>query len=41
MSVTLPDIEAEQAALQVLARCDVLAAISESPRRADSGLSIS
>ncbi|WP_016674168.1 allantoate amidohydrolase, partial [Yersinia pestis] len=31
MSVTLPDIEAEQAALQVLARCDVLAAISESP----------
>ncbi|CFU85562.1 allantoate amidohydrolase [Yersinia pseudotuberculosis] len=31
MGVTLPDIEAEQAALQVLARCDVLAAISESP----------
>lgn len=31
MSVTLPDIEAEQAALRVLARSDVLAAISESP----------
>ncbi|MFV8757411.1 Zn-dependent hydrolase, partial [Yersinia enterocolitica] len=31
MAVTLPDAEAEQAALRVLARCDVLAAISESP----------
>ncbi|MFW5391598.1 allantoate amidohydrolase [Yersinia sp. 2544 StPb PI] len=30
MAVTLPDAEAEQAALRVLARCDVLAAISES-----------
>ncbi|HFR4114132.1 TPA: allantoate amidohydrolase [Yersinia enterocolitica] len=31
MAVTLPDAEAEQAALRVFARCDVLAAISESP----------
>ncbi|MBW5815982.1 allantoate amidohydrolase [Yersinia kristensenii] len=31
MAVTLPDAEAEQAALRVLARSDVLAAISESP----------
>ncbi|HDV7159270.1 TPA: allantoate amidohydrolase [Yersinia enterocolitica] len=31
MAVTMPDAEAEQAALRVLARCDVLAAISESP----------
>ncbi|HEN3329321.1 TPA: allantoate amidohydrolase [Yersinia enterocolitica] len=30
MAVTMPDAEAEQAALRVLARCDVLAAISES-----------
>ncbi len=30
MAVTLPDAEAEQAAFRVLARCDVLAAISES-----------
>ncbi|WP_145602952.1 allantoate amidohydrolase [Yersinia intermedia] len=30
MAVTLPDAEAEQAALRVLARCDVLATISES-----------
>ncbi|MGE4802610.1 allantoate amidohydrolase [Yersinia hibernica] len=31
MAATLPDAEAEQAALRVMARCDVLAAISESP----------
>lgn len=31
MSITLSDVEAEQAALRVLARCDTLAAISESP----------
>lgn len=31
MAATLPDAEAEQAALRVLARCDALAAISESP----------